>query len=41
MSNEDVGLEDNKIKASAKALDKKIEDPDNRETSAEYKADSE
>jgi hypothetical protein len=45
MSNEDVGgLKDDKIKAaSAKALDKKMEDPadDNRETSAEYKTDSE
>jgi hypothetical protein len=44
MSNEeDVGLENDKIKAAgAKALDKQMEDPaDNRETSAEYKADSE
>ena len=42
MSNEDVGgLEDDKIKKGAKALDKKIKDPDNRETSAEYKANSE
>jgi hypothetical protein len=42
MSNEDVGgLEDDKIKKGAKALDKKIKDPDNRKTSAEYKANSE
>jgi hypothetical protein len=42
MSNEDVGgLEDDKIKKGAKTLDKKIKDPDNRETSAEYKANSE
>ena len=39
-ANEDVGLDD-KIKAGAKALGKKMEDPDNRETSAEYKTDSE
>jgi hypothetical protein len=44
MSNENedvVGLEDDKIKAaSARALDKQMEYP-YRETSAEYKADSE
>jgi hypothetical protein len=39
-ANEDVGLDD-KIKAGAKALGKKMEDPDNRETSAEYKTDYE
>jgi hypothetical protein len=40
-SEEDVGVEDDKIKTGAKALGKKMEYPDNRETSAEYKADSE
>jgi hypothetical protein len=40
---EDVGtLKDDKIKTGAKALGKKMEYlADNRETSAEYKADSE
>jgi hypothetical protein len=43
MSNEDVsGLKDDKIKKGANALGKKMEDPaDKRETSSEYKADSE
>jgi hypothetical protein len=39
MSNEDGGLND-KIKTGTKASGKKMEDPSNRETSAEYKADS-
>ena len=36
-TDEDVGLDD-KIKAGAKALGKKIEDP-NRDTGAEYEAE--
>ena len=36
-TNEEVGLDD-KIKAGARALGKKIEDPD-RDTSAEYEAE--
>jgi hypothetical protein len=36
-TDEDVGLDD-KIKAGAKALGKKIEDPD-RDTGAEYEAE--
>ena len=32
---------DDKIKAGARAVGKRMEDPDKRETSSEYKADSE
>jgi hypothetical protein len=35
-----VGLDDKIKKAGEKVLGKKMEDPDKRETSAEYKADS-